>query len=339
MCAPVSEPPRMPEEFEPKAPPPSRFRIVPSAPVRPALLPDEARFAMRLSILVGCTELAAWAWFARTAAGAAGPRGAVLGWAAARLLKPVWALLGTRLPRPAVAYALLFLAVFGAAAGLLGGSLFASAALIAVALPALADLCASCAADSITVERRSTAYAWLDMAQGLGGAVGLALGASFGGVAGVVGALALLAGAVGLPELRNRGTPRSTWTGDAYLRVLQSPFGSQLVALAFFGAFLATQPLAKPLPEWVALLLPLAGMAIFARLEPRMPNAVLLPRIAVGLAAVGLFLPPVRLLAMGALFAAVPASVARGAGEMDRPLASSLAWSALALGAAVGAVL
>jgi len=169
--------------------------------------------------------------------------------------------------------------------------------------------------------------------------VGLALGASFGGVAGVVGALALLAGAVGLPELRNRGTPRSTWTGDAYLRVLQSPFGSQLVALAFFGAFLATQPLAKPLPEWVALLLPLAGMAIFARLEPRMPNAVLLPRIAVGLAAVGLFLPPVRLLAMGALFAAVPASVARGAGEMDRPLASSLAWSALALGAAVGAVL
>ena len=339
MCAPVSEPPRMPEEFEPKAPPPSRFRIVPSAPVRPALLPDEARFAMRLSILVGCTELAAWAWFARTAAGAAGPRGAVLGWAAARLLKPVWALLGTRLPRPAVAYALLFLAVFGAAAGLLGGSLFASAALIAVALPALADLCASCAADSITVERRSTAYAWLDMAQGLGGAVGLALGASFGGVAGVVGALALLAGAVGLPELRNRGTPRSTWTGDAYLRVLQSPFGSQLVALVFFGAFLATQPLAKPLPEWVALLLPLAGMAIFARLEPRMPNAVLLPRIAVGLAAVGLFLPPVRLLAMGALFAAVPASVARGAGEMDRPLASSLAWSALALGAAVGAVL
>jgi hypothetical protein len=324
----------MPEEFEPKAPPPSRFRIIPPAPLRPSLLPDEARFALRLSILVGCTELAAWAWFAR-----AGPRGAVLGWATARLLKPVWALLGTRLPRPAVAYALLFLAVFGAAAGLLGGASFASAALIAVALPALADLCASGAADSITVERRSTAYAWLDMAQGLGGAVGLALGASFGGVAGVVAALALLAGTVGLPELRNRGTPRSTWTADAYLRVLQSPLGSQLVALVFFGAFLATQPLAKPLPGWAALLLPLAGMAIFARLEPRMPNAVLLPRMALGLAAVGLFVPPVRLLAMGTLFAAIPASVARGAGEMDRPLASSLAWSALALGAAVGAVL
>src|SRR3989475_5686657 len=263
MCAPVSEPPRMPEEFEPKATPRSQFRIIPPAPVRPGLFPDEARFAMRLSILVGCTELAAWAWFARTAAGAAGPRGAVLGWAAGRLLKPVWALLGTRLPRPAVAYALLFLAVFGAAAGLLGGQ-FASAALIAVALPALADLCASCAADSITVERRSTAYAWLDMAQGLGGAVGLALGASFAGVAGVVGALALLAGAVGLPELRNRGTPRSTWTADAYLRVLQSPFGSQLVALAFFGGFPATQPFAKPLPGWGRRPLPPPGVGVFA---------------------------------------------------------------------------
>src|SRR6267142_2611605 len=104
------------------------------------------------------------------------------------------------------------LAVFGAAAGLLGGALFASAALIAVALPALADLCASCAADNITVERRSTAYAWLDMAQGLGGAVGLALGASFGGVAGVIGALALLAGAVGSEERRVGKECRSRWS-------------------------------------------------------------------------------------------------------------------------------
>ena len=46
-----------------------------------------------------------------------------------------------------------------------------------------------------------------------------------------------------------------------------------------------------------------------------------------------------RLLALGALFVAIPASVARGAGEMERPVASSLAWSALGLGAAVGAVL
>jgi hypothetical protein len=334
MCARVSEPPRLPEEFEPKAPPLSRFRIVPAPPLRARLAPDEARFALRLSILVGCAELAAWAWFARV-----GPHGAMLAWAAVRMLKPVWALLGTRLPRLPVAFALLFVALCGTAASLLTGGQFVSAALIAVALPAVADLCASCAADNITVERRSTAYAWFDMAQGLGGAVGLGLGASFGGVAGLVGAAALLAAAVGVPELHDRGTSRSTWTGDAYLQVLRSPFGSQLVALAFFGAFLAMQPLAKPLPAWAALLLPLAGMAICARLEPHMPNAILLPRIALGLAALGLFVSPVRLLAMGALFAAIPASVARGAGEMDRPLASSLAWSALALGAAVGAVL
>jgi hypothetical protein len=158
-------------------------------------------------------------------------------------------------------------------------------------------------------------------------------------LAGVVGALAILVAGIGVPELHDRGTPRSTWTVDAYLQVLRSPFGSQMVALAFFGAFLAMQPFAKPLPPWAALLLPLAGMAISARFEPHMPNAVMLPRIALGLGALGLFVPPVRLLAMGVLFAAIPASVARGAGEMERPLASSLTWSALALGAAVGAVL
>jgi hypothetical protein len=334
MCARVSEPPRLPEEFEPKAPPLSRFRIVPPPPLRPKLFPDEARFALRLSILVGCAELAAWAWLARS-----GARGAVLGWAAVRLLKPAWALLGTRVPRTAVAFALLFLALFGAVASLLTGGQLVAMGLLAVALPAVADLCASCAGDSITVERRSTAYAWLDMAQGLGAAIGFALGASYGGLAGVVAAAALLFAAVGVPDLQGRGTPRSTWTADAYLNVLRSPFGSQIVALAFFGAFLAMQPIGKSFPAWAALLLPLAGMAISARAEPHMPNAVMLPRIALGVAAVGLFLPPLRLLAMGALFAAIPASIARGAGEMERPLASSLAWSALALGAAVGAVL
>jgi hypothetical protein len=80
-------------------------------------------------------------------------------------------------------------------------------------------------------------------------------------------------------------------------------------------------------------------MALAARFESYTPNAVMLPRIVLGVAALGLFLPPVRLLALGALFATIPASVARGAGEMERPLASSLAWSALTLGAAVGAVL
>jgi len=328
------QPPPLPEEFQPTSPPLSRFRIVPPPPMRPTLFPDEARFAMRLSVLVGCTELAAWAWFAR-----AGAQGALLGWAFARLLRPVWSLAGTRLPRPAVALALLFLGLAGTAASLLTDHALVAVGLIAAGLAAVADLSASCAADSITVERRSTAYAWLDMASGLGGAIGLALGSSYGGVAGAVGAAALVFACVGVPDLRDRGTPRSTWTADAYIQVLRSPFGSQIVALAFFGAFLGMQPPSRAIPDWLVLLLPLAGMAISARAEPHMPNAVLLPRIALGAAAAGLFVPGLGLLAMGVLFAALPASVARGAGEMERPVASSLAWSALALGAAVGAVL
>jgi hypothetical protein len=302
--------------------------------MRPRLLPDEARFALRLSLLAGCAEFAAWAWLAHAAG-----RGAALGWAALRLLKPVWSHAGTRVTRPVVAFALLFVALLGTSISLAtAGQLFALG-LLAVALPAVADLCASCAADSITVERRSAAYSWLDMAQGLGGAVGLALGASFPRVAVVASAAALLAGSIGVPDLRDRGTPRSTWPPAAYLHVFRTSFGAQLCALSFFAGFFALQPPPHAYPSWMALLLPLAGMAIAARVDPFLRNAVVLPRAVLAVAALGWLLPPLRLLALGALFAAVPASVARGAGEMERPVASSLAWSALAAGAAVGAVL
>lgn len=330
----VSDPPRLPEEFAPTGAKVSRFRIAPAPPLRPRLFPDEAKFALRLSLLAGGAELAAWAWFAH-----AGGRAAVLGWAGLRLLKPAWSFLGTRAPRPAVAFALLFVAVAGAAASLLTlGHLF-TAGLLAVALPAVGDLCASSVGDSITVERRSAAFAWLDMAQGLGAALGLALGTAFGGVAMAAGGAALLLASVGVPDLHDRGTPRSTWSLPAYQHVFRSSFGAQICALAFFGAFLALQRPAEPFPAWAALLLPLAGMAIAARVDPHLPNAVILPRAAVVAAALGLPWPPLRLLAMGMLFAAIPAAVARGAGEMERPIASSLAWSALAAGAAVGAVL
>jgi hypothetical protein len=331
---PVPDPTRLPEEFAPTGPKLSRFRIAPRQALRPRLFPDEAKFALRLSVLAGSTELAAWAWFA-----SAGGRGAVLGWAALRLLKPAWSSLGTRAPRPAVAFALLFLAVAGAAASLLTLGQLLIAGLLAVALPALADLCASCAADSITVGRRSAAFAWLDMAQGLGGALGLALGTALPRVAMLAGAAALLLAAVGVPDLHDRGTPRSSWPLAAYADVLRSPLAAQLCALAFFGAVLALHRPADPFPLWAALLLPLAGMAIAARADPYVPNALVLPRLAVALAALGLLWPPLRLLAIGVLFAAIPAAVARAAGEMERPLASSLAWSALAAGAAIGAVL
>ena len=324
----------LPEEFAPTGPKQSRFRIVPPSPLRPKLFPDESRYAVRLCLLTGGAEFAAWSWFAH-----AGGRGAVLGWALLRLLKPGWAHLGTRVPRPPIAFALLFLALIGAAASLLTAGQLFTAGLLAIALPAVGDLCSSSVGDSITVERRSAAYAWLDMAQGLGAALGFTLGASFPEIGGFAGAAALLAASAGVPDLHDRGKPRSTWTLTAYEMVLRSPFGAQLVALAFFGAFLSLQPPSRPYSPWLTVILPLAGMAVAARADPHMPNAVILPRAAVAVAFLGLFAPPLRLLALGALFAAIPASIARGAGEMERPIASSLAWSAVALGAAVGAVL
>jgi hypothetical protein len=330
----VPDRPDLPEQFAPSGPKLSRFRIAPPPRLQPRLFPDEARFALRISLLAGCAEFAAWAWLAH-----AGGRGGALGWAVLRLLKPLWSRIGTRVARPAVAFALLFLALVGASASLATvGQLF-TLGLLAVALPALGDLCASSAADRVTVERRSAAYSWLDMGQGLGGTLGLALGASFPRVAVVASAGALLAGSIGVPDLRDRGTPRSTWAPAAYREVFRTPFAAQLCALVFFAAFFALQQPARPYSWWTALLLPLAGMAIAARVDPLLPNAVVLPRAVLVVAALGWVVPPLRLLAAGALFAAVPASVARAAGEMERPVASSLAWSALAAGAAVGAVL
>jgi hypothetical protein len=326
-------PEKLPEEFAPTGPKLSRFPVLPAPPIRPHLFPDEARFALRLSILSGCTELAAWAWVA-----GAGGRPAALAWGALRLLRPLWARLGTRIPRPAVALVLLCAAVAGAAASLVTlGRLF-SVGLVAMALPALSDLCASCAGDSITVERRSAAFAWLDMAQGLGAAVGIALGLALPGPALLGGALALFVGSVGVPDLRDRGTPRSSWPMAARVHVLRSPLGLWLAPLAFACGVFGMLARA-PVQPWAAVLWLLAGMALAARVEPRMPNAAVLPRLAALAAALGWFFPGLRLLGLGAMFAAIPAAVARGAGEMERPVASSLLWSALAAGAALGSVL
>ena len=331
MSAPV--PDKLPEEFAPTGPKLSRFPTLPAPPVRPRLFPDEARFALRLSLLSGCSELAAWAWVA-----SAGGRALALGWGALRLLRPLWAGLGTKAPRPAVALALLCVAMAGAAASLVTlGRLF-PLGLLAMALPAVSDLCASCVGDSITVERRSAAFAWLDIAQGLGAATGVALGVAVPGPALLAGAGALFVGSVAVPDLRDRGTPRSTWPMAARLQVLRSPLAAQLAPLALacglFGMLSR-----EPLQPWSAILWLFAGMALSARIEPRMPNAAVLPRLAALAAALGWFVPGLRLLGLGAMFTAIPAAVARGAGELERPVASSLLWSALAAGAALGAVL
>ncbi|HYV66433.1 MAG TPA: hypothetical protein VE964_09335, partial [Myxococcales bacterium] len=81
-----------------------------------------------------------------------------------------------------------------------------------------------------------------------------------------------------------------------------------------------------------------------ARGEAAARNAPIVPwaLVAIGAAALALrqVAPPAAalagLFALGGLCSAVPGAVARGAGEMERPVASSLAFSALAWGAGVG---
>jgi len=312
---------KLPEEFAPTGPKLSKFPIQPAPPLQPRLFPDEARFALRLAVLAGGAELAAWAWLAHL------DRRSVVALAALRLLRPLWAWLGMRVPRPAVALALL------------GGALLADARGVgAVAgLAALGDLCASCIGDSVTVERRAAAYAWLDMGQALGAVLGLAIAAVLPQFVPHAAAAALIVAAVGVRDLRDRGTPRSAWPGRAYLSALLAPLAWQLCGFAFLVGFAG----ARLSPGWIGALALIAGMALAARLEPRMPNAILFSRLAAVMALVAwaLGFAPLASFSLGAMFAAIPAAVARGAGEMERPLVSSLAWSALFAGAALAAVI
>ena len=332
---------KLPEEFAPTGPKLSKFTIRPAPPVRPHLFADEARFAGRLALLSGGAELAAWIWFARLLAHR-GPAWPALAFGAFRILRPLWAWLGTRVPRALVAFALLAvsLLVQGFAAMSFADALGA----VAAALPAVADLCASAAADAITVERRATAYSWIDMGQALGCCLGVALGSAEPRFAPLVGTVALLVGSIAVPDLRDRRTPRSTWPVAMRWRVLRTPLGGQLALLAAAGAGLAAPAAVRSTWGWWAVAAPLLGMAAAARAEIAARNALIVPRSLFALGAVALALrsvaPPaamaIGLFVLGGFCSALPAAVARGAGEMERPMASSWAWSALALGAGVG---
>jgi hypothetical protein len=348
----------LPEEFAPTGKKLSRFTIQPAPPLRPRLFPDEARFAFRLALLVFGTEFGFWLLI--------GDRSrTLLAIVLCRLLKPLWAALGRRVPRPAIAAALLTLPLAAA----IGVAVLAVAtrtghapwphtqrlAYLGVAslgLPALMDLCSTMVADSVTVERRAAAYSWLEMGQSAGAALGIAAAFSqdlllLSGLS-----LALVLATFGIPQLRDRGTPRSSWPLRQYASALRSPLGLQLCALAFLCTALAwgsaesifpgrfPHP-ARTLPWWALAAMPLLGMALAARLEPLMPNAVWLPRIATLIAAASFFasFQPAGIFALGMMLAALPSAVARAGAEMERPLLSSVTWSALTAGAALGAVL
>ena len=215
---------------------------------------------------------------------------------------------------------------------------------LAAALPAVGDLCAAAMADAVTVERRAAAYSWLDMAQGLGCGLGLAIGIAEPRLAPLVGTAALLVGSVGVPDLRDRGTPRSTWPVRMRLQILRTPLAGQLALAAAAGSGCAAAAAVRSSWGLWAVLPPILGMAAAARGEAAARNALVVPRVLalMGGAALVLrqFAPPAAvgagLFALGGLCAAVPGAAARGAGEMERAVASSLAWSALAVGAGAG---
>jgi hypothetical protein len=323
---------KLPEEFAPTGPKLTRFPIQPAPPLRPRLFPDEARFALRLATMAFAAEFAAWVWLASLK-----ESHALVVLAGVRLLKPLWAWLGTKVPRPLVAALLILTALIGGLFALRLERLGVAA--VAFALPALADLCASCLADSVTVERRAAAYAWLDMGQGLGGALGFSIGTAFGGPARLFVMPMLLVALVGLRDLRDRGTPRSSWPLSAYVDAARSSLGMRLSICALACGLMVGPAVIATVPHFFWL--PLAGMVVASRLERMLPNAIWLPQLATLCALGASFLGAPGLIGfgIGAMFAAIPASVARGAGEMERPLLSSVAWSALTAGVALGAVL
>jgi hypothetical protein len=330
----MSDDPKLPEEFAPTGPKLTRFRIHPPPPIKPFLFKEEAKFAAKLAVLAGAAEFAAWVGLFVALDGAR----AAIAFLALRFLKPLWAWLGTRIPRPAVAAGLIAIAF-----ALFGLSFRAAALLpLSLAVVAVSDLCATCIGDSLTVERRAAAFAWLDMGQALGALLATALvWMKLPFAAFALMPLLALASIPGVLTLHDRGTPRSNWPIAAYLSALRTPMGAQLSAMAFVAGALCLFHGVAPMSTALALLAPLAGMILASRLEPRLPNAILLPRLVtlLALAAAIAGWQPLRLFALGAMFAAIPASVTRGAGEMERPIVSSIAWSALVAGAALGAVL
>jgi hypothetical protein len=220
----------------------------------------------------------------------------------------------------------------------------------AAALPALGDLCATCLGETILLDRRAAAFSYLDIGQGMGVALGLALGTAEPRLAPVIAAVALLFGSIAIPDLRRRTGPKATFSVGLRVATAKTPFGAQGSLLAFAIGGLGAAALVEPsVPPWTAIAAPLAGMWVAARVEPRTRNAVVLPRVLVLVAGVCALARAVgqwpaaaaatALVAFGAAASALPASVARGSGELERPVVSSLVWSAFSLGAGLALAL
>jgi len=339
--------PELPEEFAPRGHKP-RFATLPGAPVRPRLVADESRFAMRLSLLAAVSELCAFAAFARLCTHRAFA-GAVV-WAALRVARPLWAYCGTVVPRGAVAFALVAASLALQGAALLSLRPDEGLLAAAAALPALGDLCATRLGEAIPLDRRSAAFSYLDIGQAMGIALGLGAGAAEPRLSPVFGVVALLFGSIAIPDLRSPPGPRATFSMALRTAAARTPFGARISILAFLiGGLGAAALVDGVLPWWAAVAAPVAGMVLAARIEPRTRNAVVLVRALAAFAALCAVVraagqwpaaaAAAALVALGAAASALPASVARGAGELERPIVSSLSWSAFSLGAGLALAL
>jgi len=339
--------PELPEEFAPRSHKP-RFATLPGEPIRPRLLADESRFAIRLSLLAGASELCAFAALARLCTHRSFA-GAVV-WAALRVARPLWALCGTVVPRGAAAFVLVAASLAVQGAALLSLSPDEALLAAAAALPALGDLCATHLAEAIPLDRRPAGLSYLDIGQGMGIALGLAAGAAEPRLSPVVAVVALLFGSIAIPDLRSLPGPRATFSLGLRAAAARTPFGAQGTILAFVIGGLGAASLVEPtLPRWAAIVAPIAGMLLAARIDPRTRNAVILPRALVVMAALCAVTRAIGqwpsaaeaagLVVLGAAASALPASVARGSGELERPIVSGLVWSAFSLGAGLALAL
>jgi len=312
ICGPVADPPELPSSRAHRAEN-SRASASSLAAAAPPRCFRTSAFALRCrsSPLRGVRRLA---WSPMRAEGRR-PR-----WAALRLLKPVWAWTGTRFPRSVVAFSLLLLALFGSprACSRWDSSQRRPSSRRAAAF---GDLCASCAAERHLRERRSAAFAWLDMAQASGGhrrCAGCVVPAGRGDRNGGRSSRRLNR----VPTCRIAAPPNHL-DARAHEHVLHSRsarISSRSRSLA------ASSPCSSPRGRIhvMALLFPLAGMAIAARADPYMRTPCFC-RAACWWPSP--FVPaPAGLLPWRAVRRAAGIGRPRGRGD-GAPVASSLVWS------------
>ncbi len=319
----------------------------------PPLTDEERQFCLHAAFLAGAGEFTLWSagsWLVAQRGWKAGALAAAAAFALHVLLRGP---LSRRGARRLVSCAALLVGGAAAAAGLflLRGHQAPDALRILplVGAAPLGFLAAAAAAEHVELEKRSRAFAMIDIAQTLGVALGLVQGAASREIA--LGA-AVIAAAVALPSALVVGRPAEDGCSHAFaigqsaLAMRQRSFWPALMAALIGGA--ALMRLAGPGFWWPLAFAALAvGMRVGARVGERLGERTNLLVAVVGLllfawirsrgVSVGLC-AGLQWASAGALLTGLAAAPASSSAEMLRAPASAVLWSALALGAALMAV-